>query len=90
MASITQQSDLVIEVSTSIAALESDPKNKLIDCIKVGSIGDVVLVTVEEEGKKNYSKVIGWYVDASTPQSPKYKILLANAGTGAVASVSLN
>ena len=47
MAQIAQQDNLVIEVTTTAAALDGDTKNKLIACIEGGTIADVILVTKE-------------------------------------------
>ena len=51
MAQIAQQDNLVIEVTTTAAALDGDTKKKLIECIEGGTIADVILVTKEVENK---------------------------------------
>ena len=48
MAQIAQQDNLVIEVTTTAAALDSDTKKKLIECIEGGTIADVILQTAEQ------------------------------------------
>lgn len=49
MAQIAQQDNLVIEVTTTDAALDGATKKKLIECIEGGTITDVILVTKEKE-----------------------------------------
>lgn len=89
MAQIAQQDNLVIEVTTTAAALDSNTKNKLIACIEGGTIADVVLVTKEVEKKINHARVVSWLVD-TTGNSPKYTIHIINANSGAVAAIALN
>lgn len=89
MAQIAQQDNLVIEVTTTAAALDSNTKNKLIACIEGGTIADVVLVTKEVEKKISHARVVSWLVD-TTRNSPKYTIHIINANSGAVAAIALN
>lgn len=89
MAQIAQQDNLVIEVTTTAAALDSDTKNKLIACIEGGTIADVVLVTKEVEKKISHAKIVSWFVD-TTGDSPKYSILIVNANSKAVEKIALN
>lgn len=89
MAQIAQQDNLVIEVTTTAAALDSNTKNKLISCIEGGTIADVVLVTKEVEKKISHAKIVSWLVD-TTGDSPKYTINIINANSGAVAAIALN
>lgn len=89
MAQIAQQDNLVIEVTTTAAALDSNTKNKLIACIEGGTIADVVLVTKEVEKEINHARVVSWLVD-TTGDSPKYTIYIINANSGAVAAIALN
>lgn len=89
MAQIAQQDNLVIEVTTSIKALNDDTKKKLIECIKGGTITDVILVTKEGEKKIGHARVIGWLVD-TTEKSPKYTIDIINAGSGEIEKIALN
>ena len=89
MAQIAQQDNLVIEVTTTAAALDSNTKNKLIACIEGGTIADVVLVTKEVEKKISHARVVSWLVD-TTGDSPKYTIHIINANSGAVAAIELN
>lgn len=89
MAQIAQQDNLVIEVTTTAAALDGDTKNKLIACIEGGTIADVILVTKEVEKKISHAKIVSWLVD-TTGDSPKYTIHIINANSGAVAAIALN
>jgi len=43
MAQIAQQDNLVIEVTTTAAALDSNTKNKLIACIEGGTVVAIAL-----------------------------------------------
>lgn len=89
MAQIAQQDNLVIEVTTTVAALDSNTKNKLIACIEGGTIADVVLVIKEVEKKISHARVVSWLVD-TTGDSPKYTIHIINTNSGAVAAIALN
>ena len=89
MAQIAQQDNLVIEVTTIAAALDDATKKKLIECIKGGTITDVILVTKEVEKKISHARVVSWLVD-TTENSPKYTIHIINADSGAVAALALN
>ena len=87
MAQIAQQDNLVIEVTTTAAALDGATKKKLIECIEGGTITDVILVTKEVEKKISHARVVSWLVD-TTGDSPKYTIHIINSG--AVAAIALN
>lgn len=89
MAQIAQQDNLVIEVTTTDAALDSATKKKLIECIEGGTIADVILVIKEVKKKISYARVVSWLVD-TTGDSPKYTIDIINANSGAVAAIALN
>lgn len=89
MAQIAQQDNLVIEVTTTAAALDSGTKKKLIECIEGGTITDVILVTKEAEKKISHARVVSWLVD-TTENSPKYTIDIINANGGAVKAIALN
>lgn len=88
MAQIAQQDNLVIEVTTTAAALDGATKKKLIECIG-GTITDIILVTKEVEKKISHARVVSWLVD-TTGASPKYTIHIINANSGAVAAIALN
>lgn len=89
MAQIAQQDNLVIEVTTTAAALDDATKKKLIECIKGGTITDVILVTKEAEKKISHARVVGWLVD-TTGDSPEYTIDIINANSGTVTAIKLN
>lgn len=89
MAQISQQDNLVIEVTTTATALDSNTKKKLIECIEGGTIADVILVTKEAEKKISHARVVSWLVD-TTGDSPKYKIDIINANSGTVSAIALN
>ena len=90
MAQIAQQDNLVIEVTTTAAALDGDTKKKLIECIQGGTITYVILVTKEAERKSvMHVLLVGWLVD-TTGDSPKYTIDIINANSGTVTAIKLN
>lgn len=89
MAQIAQQDNLVIDVTTTAAALDGDTKAKLIACIEGGTIADVILVTKEVEKKISHARVVSWLVD-TTGDSPKYTIYIINANSGTVVAIALN
>ena len=89
MAQIAQQDNLVIEVTTTATALDSNTKKKLIECIDGGTIADVILVTKEVEKKISHARVVSWLVD-TTGGSPKYKIDIIDANSGTVSAIALN
>lgn len=89
MAQIAQQDNLVIEVTTTAAALDDATKKKLIECIEGGTITDVILVTKEAEKKISHARVVGWLVDTAG-DSPKYTIDIIDANSGTVTAIKLN
>lgn len=89
MAQIAQQDNLVIEVTTTVAALDDATKKKLIECIEGGTITDVILVTIEAKKIISHARVVGWLVD-TTGGSPKYTIDIINAYSGKVTAIALN
>lgn len=89
MSQIAQQDNLVIVVSTAMAALKADVKTKLINCIKGGTITDVVLVSTEAANKQNYGKVLGYLID-STTNAPKYSIAVMDVNGSEVSVIALN
>lgn len=89
MSQIAQQDNLVIEVTTTAAALDSDTKKKLIECIDGGTITDVILVTKEAEKKFSHARVVSWLVD-TTGDSPKYTIDIIKANGEVVGAIALN
>ena len=90
MAQIAQQDNLIIEITGALAAMDETTKQKLIDCIKVGTITDVIVISTESKGKANYSKVWGYRVDTTTEKSPKYSIELIDVNGGKLVKILLN
>lgn len=89
MAQIAQQDNLVIELATTAAVLDSDTKNKLIECIEGGTITDVILVIKKDKKEISHARVVSWLVD-TTGESPKYTIDIINAKNGVVEKIELN
>ena len=90
MAQIAQQDNLIIEITGTLAEMNETTKQKLIDCIKVGTITDVIVVSTEAANKDNYSKVLGYMVDTTAAESPKYSIELIDVNGGKLVKVLLN
>lgn len=90
MAQIAQQDNLIIEITGALAAMDKTTKQKLIDCIKVGTITDVIVVSTEAANKVNHGKVLGYMVDTTAAESPKYSVAIMDVNTGMPVTVVLN
>lgn len=90
MAQIAQQDNLIIEITGALAAMDTTTKQKLIDCIKVGTITDVIVVSTEAANKVNHGKVLGYMVDTTAAESPKYSVAIMDVNTGKPVAVGLN
>lgn len=90
MAQIAQQDNLIIEITGALSEMDETTKQKLIDCIKVGTITDVIVISTEAANKANYSKVLGYNVDTTAAESPKYSIELIDVNGGKLVKVLLN
>ena len=90
MAQIAQQDNLIIEITGALAAMDETTKQKLIDCIKVGTITDVIVVSTEAENKVNHGKVLGYRVDTTVEESPKYSVVLMEVNSGKLVKILLN
>lgn len=90
MAQIAQQDNLIIEITGTLSAMDETTKQKLIDCIKVGTITDVIVISTEAAKKANYSKVLGYMVDTTAAESPKYSVAIMDVNTGTPKTVELN
>lgn len=90
MAQIAQQDNLIIEITGNLASMDETTKQKLIDCIKVGTITDVIVVSTEAAKKANYSKVLGYMVDTTSAESTKYSIELIDVNGGKLVKILLN
>lgn len=90
MAQIAQQDNLIIEIPGALEKMDETTKQKLIDCINVGTITDVIIVSTEAVHKGNYSKVLGYRIDTTEAESPKYAIELIDVNGGKLTKVLLN
>lgn len=90
MAQIAQQDNLIIEITGALDAMDETTKQKLIDCIKVGTITDVIVVSTEAANKVNHGKVLGYMVDTTAAESPKYSVAIMEVNAGKLVKVLLN
>lgn len=90
MAQIAQQDNLIIEITGAIDAMNETTKQKLIDCIKMGTITDVIVVSTQAANKVNYGKVLGYMVDTTAAESPKYTVGIMDVNIGTTKNVKLN
>lgn len=90
MAQIAQQDNLIIEITGVIDAMDETTKQKLIDCIKVGTITDVIVVSTQAANKVNYGKVLGYMVDTTAAESTTYSVGIMDVNTGTTKKVKLN
>lgn len=90
MAQIAQQDNLIIETTGALSAMDETTKQKLIDCIKMGTITDVIIVSTEAANKVNYGKVLGYRVDTTAAESTKYAIELIDVNGGKLVKILLN
>lgn len=90
MAQIAQQDNLIIEITGAFDAMDETTKQKLIDCIKMGTITDVILVSTESANKVNHGKVLSYMVDTTEAESPKYSIELVEVNAGKLVKILLN
>lgn len=90
MAQIAQQDNLIIEITGALEAMDETTKQKLIDCIKMGTITDVILVSTEAANKVNHGKVLSYWVDTTAAESPRYSIALVEVNDGKLVKILLN
>ena len=90
MAQIAQQDNLIIEITGALAAMDATTKQKLIDCIKVGTITDVIVVSTEAANKVNHGKVLGYMVDTTAAESTKYAAEFMDVNAGKLVKILLN
>lgn len=90
MAQIAQQDNLIIEITGALSAMDGTTKQKLIDCIKVGTITDVIVVSKEAAKKVNHGKVLGYMVDTTAAESTKYSVAIMDVNTSTPKTVELN
>lgn len=90
MAQIAQQDNLIIEITGTLDAMNETAKQKLLDCIKAGTITDVIVVSTQAENKVNHGKVLGYMEDTTAAESPKYYVAIMDGNTGTTKKVKLN
>lgn len=90
MAQIAQQDNLIIEITGALAAMDETTKQKLIDCIKAGTITDVIVVSEEAENIVNYGRVLGYKIATTAEESLKYSVVIMEVNTGKLVKVLLN
>lgn len=90
MAQIAQNDNLIIEITGALSAMGETTRQKLIDCIKAGTITDVIVVSTEVKNKVNHGKVLGYMVDTTAAESPKYSVAIMDVNTGTPNTVKLN
>lgn len=90
MAQIAQQDNLIIEITGALDAMDETTKQKLIDCIKVGTITDVIVISTEAVKKVNHGKVLGYMVDTTAAESPKYSVAIMEVNSGKPVKILLN
>lgn len=90
MAQIAQQDNLIIEITGALAEMDETTKQKLIDCIKVGTITDVIIVSTEAPNKVNHCKVLAYRVDTNAAESTKYAIQVVDVNGGKMVKILLN
>lgn len=90
MAQIAQQDNLIIEITGALAAMNETTKQKLIDCIKEGTITDVIVVSTEAVNKVNYGKVLSYRVDTTVAESTKYSVAIVDVNAGKLVKILLN
>lgn len=90
MAQIAQPDNLIIEIPGALAAMDETTKQKLIDCIKVGTITDVIVNSTEAVNKVNHGKVLDYMVDTTAAESPKYSVTIMDVNSGNLVKLLLN
>lgn len=90
MAQIAQQDNLFIEITGALAEMDETTKQKLIDCIKVGTIADVIVVSKEAANIVNYGRVLGYKIAIIGEGDPKYSVVIMEVNAGKMVKVLLN
>lgn len=90
MAQIAQQDNLIIEITRDLDAMDETTKQKLIDCIKAGTITDVIVVSKEDENIVNYGRVLGYKIATTAEESQKYSVVIMEVHSGKMVKVLLN
>lgn len=90
MAQIAQQDNLIIEITGALSEMDETTKQKLIYCIKAGTITDVIVVSTEAENIVNYGRVLGYKVATIAEGSQKYSVIIMETHSGKMVKVLLN
>lgn len=90
MAQIALQDNLIIEITGPLAEMNETTKQKLVDCIKAGTITDVIVVSTEAVNKVNYGKVLSYRIDTTAAESTKYCVAIMEVNSGKMVKVLLN
>lgn len=90
MAQIAQQDNLIIEITGPLAEMDETTKQKLIDCIKAGTITDVIVISTESAKKVNHGKVLGYRIDTTEAESPKYSVVIMEVNACKLVKILLN
>lgn len=90
MAQIAQQDNLIIETTGPLDAMDKTTKQKLIDCIKAGTITDVIVVSTDAVKGVNHGKVLGYRIDTTAEESPKYSVVIMDVNAGKLEKILLN
>lgn len=90
MAQIAQQDNLIIEITGALAEMDETTKQKLIDCIKAGTITDVIVVSKEAENIVNYGRVLGYKIATTLAESQKYSVVIMEVHSGKQVKLLLN
>ena len=87
-----QQDYLRVKSEKAANALEDEVKQKLIECIKGGTILDVALELVPAANHTMVAHVVSYDIDTTSADAPKYTIGIADcqASAGAVTKIALN
>lgn len=90
MAQIAQEDNLIIEITGALTEMDETTKQKLIDCIKMGTITDVIVVSTEAVNKVNHGKVLGYRIDTTVTEYTKYTVAIMEVNSGRLVKVLLN
>lgn len=90
MAQIAQQDNLIIEITGALDEMDETTKQKLIYCIKAGTITDVIVVSEEAKNIVNYGRVLGYKIATTAEEIQKYSVVIMEVNTGKLVKVLLN
>lgn len=90
MAQIAQQDNLIIEIPVALDKMDETTKQKLIDCIKAGTIADVIVVSAEDENIVNYGRVLSYKIATIAGKIQKYSVVIMVVHSSTMVEVPLN